>query len=191
MRRVSSSNKSNRIKANRIKWLGTVTRHSEALTKLANPGDTILIQREIPRSLVMNCPCGCGETLTVNLDERAGPAWSMYSSNRGLTVYPSVWKETGCRSHFIIWSNRIYWCSFEDDLDFSEEIGDAVNDRLLDVIREGKGDWLYFKKIADRLDVVPWEILLICRRLTANKILVEGEGKLRGHFRIYHGQLIK
>ena len=41
--------------------------------------------------------------------------WKVYSSKNGLpTVYPSVWQNKGCYSHFVINDGRIIWCQSSD-----------------------------------------------------------------------------
>src|SRR5438093_7423647 len=80
-------------------------------------GDAAIVERGTPRLLVMRCPCGCGDDLLINLDRRAGPAWRSYVRGNKLTIFPSYWREDACESHFILWSDRIFWCGFrsEDD----------------------------------------------------------------------------
>jgi hypothetical protein len=46
----------------------------------------------------------------VNLDPRAGPAWKLYDREDSLTLFPSVWRESGCEAHFILWRNRLIRC---------------------------------------------------------------------------------
>ncbi len=57
----------------------------------------------------MACPDGCGDTLVINLDDRAGKAWLLDERRGKLSLYPSVWREDGCRSHFILWSDYLIW----------------------------------------------------------------------------------
>src|SRR5258708_2177168 len=75
---------------------------------LKKPGDGVIVERGRPRWLILACPCGCGSQIPVNLDSRAGPAWRLYRRRSGVTVYPSVWRDSDCESHFIIAHNRIY-----------------------------------------------------------------------------------
>lgn len=98
-------------KATHIRQRGTTEYRDEANVLLEKPGDAVLVERGVPRSLVMRCPDGCGETLTINLDRRAGKAWRMHAEkNATLSLYPSVWKADGCRSHFVVRQSRIIWC---------------------------------------------------------------------------------
>src|ERR1700722_13719166 len=89
---------------------GKVARRDEALPLLNNSGDAAVVERDRPRMLVLRCPCGCGDDLIINLDKRSGPAWRYYHNRRGVTLYPSYWREGACGSHFILWNSHIYWC---------------------------------------------------------------------------------
>jgi Family of unknown function (DUF6527) len=94
--------------AERIRFRGTVASRREASVRLKVPGDAVLVVRGRPRLLIISCPCGCGEQFPINLDSRAGPAWRLYGDRRrGLSVYPSVWRESGCESHYVIWKNDV------------------------------------------------------------------------------------
>ena len=44
-----------------------------------------------------------------------------------MSLIPSVRRTSGCRSHFIVWRNQIWWCSrrWDDDMPFD---GDAFDD---------------------------------------------------------------
>lgn len=97
-------------KATRVRQRGTTEHRDEANLLLEEPGDAVIVERGVRRSLVMRCPDGCGETLAINLDRRAGKAWCLHAEkNATLSLYPSVWKADGCRSHFIIRQSRIIW----------------------------------------------------------------------------------
>src|SRR5947208_4568845 len=85
-----------------------VESRSEVGALLSKPGDAVIIQRGQPRWIMLNCPCGCGEDIPINLDRRAAKAWRYYDGEgRGVTLFPSVWRDTGCQSHFIVWRGRI------------------------------------------------------------------------------------
>lgn len=67
-----------------------------------------------PWSVAMLCPCGCGETLHMNLlpDER--PVWRLTVNGDGMsTLHPSVNRMKGCRAHFWFRSGRVYWCDYQ------------------------------------------------------------------------------
>lgn len=86
-------------------------RVGEARAALAdNPGLLALVRRGRLRNAVMCCPCGCGDILTVNLDPEAGKSWRVKVQSDVLTLMPSVWRDSGCESHFVLWENRVWWC---------------------------------------------------------------------------------
>jgi hypothetical protein len=59
----------------------------------------------------MICPCGCGEVIELNLLKQARPCWSVQEHSDGtVTLAPSVWRQKGCRSHFLLRHGRIDWC---------------------------------------------------------------------------------
>lgn len=62
-------------------------------------------------SVGMRCPCGCGETIELMILEEARPRWdvSLNASSRP-SLHPSVWRRTGCKSHFWVKDGRIHWC---------------------------------------------------------------------------------
>lgn len=163
-------------RANRIAMKGELTHRHLADEVLKLPGDAVLIRRGVLRSIVMACPDGCGEVLSVNLDGRAGKAWRYYDRGGDVSLFPSVWRETGCESHFILWRSRIYWCDWGEELDIPmAEVIVQVHDAL------GAQPEPY-TSIAERLDLVPWAVLSACGKLRREGVAVEGKDKLRGHF---------
>jgi hypothetical protein len=133
--------------------------------------------------LVMSCPCGCGDELPINLDGRAGPAWSMYRTRAGLTIYPSVWRESGCESHFVLWRDEIYlFGRREDDLELASP--DEDQSTLLDDVlaRLLPDHFVRFSELAEALDAVPWDVLMACRSLVRRGLAREGAGRHRGTF---------
>lgn len=107
-----------------LAWLG----FSKPEQKSAPVYRTSLVQERLPRELepgilyivedddfleqaAMVCPCGCGSTLHMNLlpDER--PCWRVEQhANGAVSLFPSVWRQVGCRSHFWFREGRIHWC---------------------------------------------------------------------------------
>jgi len=166
--------------ASRLNWHGIVQTRTEASTIVRAAGDAAVVVRARPRLLVLGCPCGCGEVLPINLDPRAGPAWRLYRGPGGASLYPSVWRDSGCESHFIIWRDEISlfgrYAWEEAELRESEE-------PLREAILAGLSDQLVpFGALADALDAVPWDVLTICRRLVRDGLAREGTGKQRGSF---------
>lgn len=168
----------------RLRWRGAVGRRSEATTLLTAPGDAVLVERGRPRWLVIACPCGCGEQLPVNLDPRAGPAWRLYRTGSAVTLFPSVWRESGCESHFIIWRDEILlFGRYEED--FAEEPAADETIALRETVLRRlpvSGTLAPFSEIADALDAIPWDVLTVCRQLVREGVAREGKGKERGAF---------
>jgi len=67
--------------------------------------------------------------LVVNLDARMGKAWRLRESSRGLTLMPSVWRTSGCRSHFVLWNSTVWWCRLDED-DETPSLPRAATDEL-------------------------------------------------------------
>lgn len=163
--------------AQRIQWRGIASSHAAAAKLLRAPGDVSLIERSRPRWLLVKCPCGCGETISLNVDAGAGPAWRLYWSGSALSVFPSVWKEGGCESHFIIWHGRIDWLGSEVYDSISDELKTAVK-RLL-----RPRTFVAYTELADTLSEIPWDVLYVCRELVREGEAIEGNGQQRGWFR--------
>ena len=57
-------------------------RYTNAASSVSKPGDCAVVERAgTRRQLVMCCPDGCGEILSINLDPRSGPAWRLYKKH--------------------------------------------------------------------------------------------------------------
>lgn len=60
------------------------------------------------------CPCGCGKLIQLSMLQDEFPKWSVEVTFWGLpTVEPSVWRTSGCRSHFFLQKGKIRWCGPE------------------------------------------------------------------------------
>jgi hypothetical protein len=60
--------------------------------------------------VVLLCPCGCGATIGLNLLPDDSPRWTLHKRRQGPTLTPSVWRTTGCKSHFILRHGQVIWC---------------------------------------------------------------------------------
>src|SRR4051812_40038452 len=109
-----------------IRFRAEVEHRHDGDTLLQTPGDAVLVQRGRPRSLLIACPDGCGETLVVNLDPRAGKAWRIYRKGAVISLSPSVWRDGGCESHFIVWRSHILWCDSRFGAENREPVYDAT-----------------------------------------------------------------
>jgi Family of unknown function (DUF6527) len=170
------------VRANKIRDRGTVSHRHDANALLQQPGDTVLVFRGVFRSLVMACPDGCGEVLTINLDARTDKAWRYYIRRNQISLFPSVWRDTGCGSHFILWNQLIIWC---DATGWGKKVevedGASLRSRVLQKILF---TWVHYTEIAQSLDEVPWDVEWVCSDLVRKgRVLEEGVGKMRGYFR--------
>lgn len=164
-------------RAKQITFKGEVLQRHEANALLSTPGAAVLIFRGVARSLAIACPDGCGEQLTINLDRRTGPAWRLYRADSSLSLYPSVWRDTGCKSHFIVWRSKIFWCDWHDELDAPmEEVVQKTMAALPDV-------FVSYLAISDQLDLVPWSVLSACHRLCRSGHAEAGTGTHQSQFR--------
>lgn len=67
--------------------------------------------KNFPKWVLMQCPCGCKDLLTLSLMKKFDPFWSYEADNwNRITLSPSVWKNDGCRSHFFIKKGKLIWC---------------------------------------------------------------------------------
>lgn len=61
-------------------------------------------------SVGFRCPCGCGDAIELLLLPNVRPRWDIKINSSGYpTLTPSVWRATGCRSHFWVRDGRILW----------------------------------------------------------------------------------
>jgi hypothetical protein len=159
-------------------YKGETEHQSAAASLLREAGDIALVTRGVPRSVVILCPDGCGERITVNLDRRSGPAWRLYNTGGKLTLFPSVWRESGCKAHFILWNDVIYWSGL-GNVELSNRA--HLQKRVLESLN---GILTPYSEIAAELDEIPWAVLLACRALARSEAVEEGKGPKQGFFRI-------
>ena len=162
----------------------TVSSRSGVEAFLHRPGDAVIVDRGGPRWLFLNCPCGCGTAIPVNLDPRAGPAWRLYQGKGGISLYPSVVRRTECKSHFIVHRDSIamlgtgrdsrWFYPDESPVRFEEETFSQLS-------------WFRTKSAEEISDdiagSIPWDILQCCRQLVRAGLVVEGRGRNAGRFR--------
>lgn len=126
----------------------------------------------------MACPDGCGSVLTVNLDPRVGKAWRYYAKDLR-SLFPSVWRDSGCGAHFVLWKDKILWCDGKDDSEpprYEPIHQEAVLAVLSNTPRSAN-------EIADELDEIPWEVDRTLKCLVRAR-LVEATGKEPVRFRL-------
>jgi hypothetical protein len=143
----------------------------------------MLVERGRLRWFVMRCPCGCGEELPVNLDPDFSDAWRLYGdAETGFSLFPSVWRTTGCKSHFVVWRNQIF---LFDKYDYETE-GARPTESLKSKVKGGlkRGSLTSFADLAEVLKEIPWDVLAACRALVREGTAIEGRGGFRGRFRL-------
>lgn len=76
------------------------------------PDLTLLVAREGETlwAAGMNCPCGCQKKLEMMLLPEVTPRWDLSEDREGPSLHPSVWANSGCRSHFWLKGGVVHWC---------------------------------------------------------------------------------
>ncbi len=170
------------MRPTKFRVLGTAPYFHEAAERVPNPGDCVVVERsDVQRQLVLRCPDGCGEILPINLDRRAGPAWRFFNKDHRASLFPSIDRPTGCRSHFILSRGRIIWCDSRR-WEGSDPILLEYRTSILRAVADGQ--WHNFVSLAEGLDAVPWDVLETCEILVRDRVLEEGDARLRGCFRL-------
>ena len=149
---------------------GKFLSRNEAACSLKQPGQTALVERGVPRMLLMLCPCGCGDELVINLDSRSGPAWKFFQKGHSVSLFPSYWRDTKCGSHFIIWKNAIYWCDWDDDSVWTAPAD--IEDKVYAMLPDG---YISYIDLAEKLEEIPWDVLQACHALVK-----KGRAKVNG-----------
>lgn len=60
---------------------------------------------------IMLCPCGCGDSIYLNLNEETHPAWKVYKTNGYPTIFPSIDRQKGCKAHFLLIEGKVKWAN--------------------------------------------------------------------------------
>ncbi len=167
--------------ARTLRLCGRAEYRDQAEQLVKKPGDAALVYRGQLRSVLMKCPDGCGETLVVNLDPRAGKAWRLDMRGGDPTIYPSVWRDGGCRSHFIVWRGRILWCDRWEHGNVEPAYDAALEERIYRVVNDRQ--FRSAEDIASQVDEIPWEVLRAARRLVQRGYFESGVGQQRDWFR--------
>jgi Family of unknown function (DUF6527) len=167
--------------ARKVNLLGAAEYRDEGEKMLKAAGDAVVVHRGTLRSVLMRCPDGCGETLVVNLDPRAGKAWKLDMRAGKATLYPSVWRDGGCGSHFIVWRGHVLWCDrFEEGNVEPSYDAAALERRVLGALRKHK--LRSAEEVAVELDEIPWEVARAGHALARRRLAVCGSGRQRDWF---------
>ena len=78
---------------------------------IANNELVAVVRGGKPYWALFRCPCGCETVISLSLQSVHNPNWILDVSKKGRpTIYPSVWQNCGCYSHFWIEDGYVYWC---------------------------------------------------------------------------------
>jgi len=74
----------------------------------------ILLEDDGPYAVAMLCPCGCGDSIELMVMNGVAPRWTIHADAKNRpTLHPSIWRQSGCGSHFWLKSGRVVWCGPE------------------------------------------------------------------------------
>jgi len=82
----------------------------ERPTKLCRNILYVTQQANGPAFGFLRCPCGCKQTLHLRFFGDRRPRWELQTLSGKATVHPSVWRQTGCKSHFVLRDGKVNWC---------------------------------------------------------------------------------
>lgn len=64
-----------------------------------------------PQYAIFLCPCGCGRSIELNLNPESSPRWKLKWHLLGtISLSPSIWRKSGCWSHFFLKHSKVLWC---------------------------------------------------------------------------------
>lgn len=99
-----------RLRFRRRHEISTIVRvgsRSELPDKL---GRTLYIVGDPPKWAILQCPCGCSDTIDVNLMRSRNSVWRLSVVNGKPTFHPSLWVPAEkCGAHFWIRDGKITW----------------------------------------------------------------------------------
>ena len=91
--------------------LNVVVSQGDLFAKPFLKDQLILLEDDGPYAVGFKCPCGCGDDIELLVMENVTPRWDIeIDSSNQPTLRPSIWKQSGCKSHFWVTKGRIVWC---------------------------------------------------------------------------------
>ena len=115
MRKIASDKRQRGRDSHVFSMLVRVASQSQSLAETVRLGTLVLVGTgSTPKRLQFLCPCGCGEVVSLNLLRDAGPAWRLEIDEESrVSVWPSVRRQSGCKSHFVLAHNVAHIISSE------------------------------------------------------------------------------
>lgn len=101
------------VESRKIYYFNTIVmRDSTPSNDLINEAEFIaVVYKSKPIWALFKCPCGCGFVITLPLQKPHNPRWRIHESEFGRpTLYPSIWQNKGCYSHFWVEDGKVIWC---------------------------------------------------------------------------------
>lgn len=81
-------------------------------TKAAEQSGVVAIQQvgSVRKWAIFKCPCGCKETVALNLMQSHYPSWKVeIKSSKDFSIHPSI-DSTTCKAHYWIKHGLVVWC---------------------------------------------------------------------------------
>jgi len=117
-----------------------VVRQSPRNQEIAPGSVTVVAPRRRAKWALFLCPCGCECVITLPLQTTKRPHWGCHKSRAGRpTLHPSIWRDVGCLSHFIIDDGRVFWCG-DNGISPDDPIRQGVGSGRTQVIRARRAD---------------------------------------------------
>lgn len=60
-------------------------------------------------TLSFMCPCGCKQPVYLNLIRDTVPCWTYKIERRKVSIFPSIVRKNGCKSHYCITKGEVIW----------------------------------------------------------------------------------
>lgn len=99
-----------RLSAPRVDQVETYRSQSELPQSLPRRQLALVGTLQSPKWLVLECPCGEGHRLHVNLSAARQPCWRLIAAETGPSVFPSIdFDAIERRCHFWIRDGRVRW----------------------------------------------------------------------------------
>lgn len=90
----------------------TVIENDEVSSRPSSRDLVLAREDDIDWEVAMRCPCGCGDTLVLQIVPEAYPRWDIEVDGQNRpTLHPSVHRATDCKAHFWLRRGNVVWCA--------------------------------------------------------------------------------